>query len=452
MINKITQRYVDECATEGSGLRDAVRRAPFSPTFEEAYRGRLIDRPWFADASRLQRFADDLDTFMSLLLSLPGRLFDGDLRRYCDALGLDGRRAKIMTYQASEHPARYARPDAYDNGTSFKLLEFNICSALGGLDHALINRALLEVDEFRGFAERNQLGYVDPTEEAARTFHKIADPIATGDRPVVAMVEWKDCIAAYINRMRVFQEAMGRAGIDVRLAEVDQLVEKGGKLFLDGTPIDIALRYFSVDDICSVPSGEEMIQPILRANDAGKTLLYTPLESYLYSNKACLALLSDPRWRAAFSTTEAELIDRILPWSRLLEPCPVQVGGGTVDLIDYCRANRRQLILKPRAGFGGKGAVAGWDTSERDWLDALTTLSARSYIVQERVVPQAEPVCDAGTGAVNEWIPVWCFFLTEEGYAGSSFLRAIRSDAGAVISAELRAKTTSVFTFPAESA
>ena len=68
--------------------------------------------------------------------------------------------------------------------------------------------------------------------------------------------------------------------------------------------------------------------------------------------------------------------------------------------------------------------------------------------MQQRVVPQPEPVCDPDTGAVHDWIPVWCFFLTEEGYAGSSFLRAIPADAGAVISAELRARTTSVFTFP----
>ena len=149
MLNSVTQRYVDECRADGSALRDVVRRAPYPARFSEAYGGRMVDRPWFADEARLQRFADDLDAFLTLLLSLPRRLFDGDLRRYCAALGLDERRANLMSRHASDLPARYARPDAYDDGTSFKLLEFNICSALGGLDHAVINQSLLEVDEFR---------------------------------------------------------------------------------------------------------------------------------------------------------------------------------------------------------------------------------------------------------------------------------------------------------------
>jgi len=237
--------------------------------------------------------------------------------------------------------------------------------------------------------------------------------------------------------------------VDVRLAEVQQFVEKDNKLYLDGTPVDIVLRYFSVDDICSQPDGEELIRPILRANDAGRTVLYTPLESYLYSNKACLGLMSDPRWRDAFSADEAGLVDRILPFSRMLQPGPVRLGDDTVDLLDYCRAERERLILKPRAGFGGTGAVAGWVTPESDWQETLTTITPGTYIVQERVVPQPEPVCDPETGAVHDLIPVYCFFLTENGYAGSSFVRAIRADAGAVISAEMKARTTTLFTIPA---
>ena len=65
------------------------------------------------------------------------------------------------------------------------------------------------------------------------------------------------------------------------------------------------------------------------------------------------------------------------------------------------------------------------------------------------MTPEPEPVCDAETGSVEDWIRVWSFYLTEEGYAGSSFLRAIPARAGALISAELRARTTSVFTYPA---
>ncbi len=453
MVNAVTQRYIDECMSGSGGLRYAVQRAPFTERFREAYGSQLMDRPWFVEDRRLKRFSDDLSTFLDLLLSLPERLFAGDLHRYCAALGIDDRRAAIMIRGASDRPARYARPDVYDDGESFKLLEFNICSALGGLDHAAVNSSLMRLDEFRDFAEAEQLDYTDTAREFARALHKVADPVAGNSQPVVAMVEWKGGMAGYINRCRVFQDVMADVGIDVRLAEVDQLTTRNGKLHHDDVPIDVVLRYFSVNQICSDPDGEAALEPILRAHDAGTTVLYTPLESYLYSNKGALALLSDPRWRSEFSTAESALIDRVMPWTRLLVAGPTQLAGDYVDLVDYCRDHRDRLILKPRAGFGGIGTVAGWDASEHEWHRTLEDLSGSGYIVQERVDPQPEPVCGAVDGNVANWIAAWSFFFTEEGYAGSSFLRAIPADAGTIISPSTkpRMKTGSVFTYPSTS-
>jgi hypothetical protein len=253
--------------------------------------------------------------------------------------------------------------------------------------------------------------------------------------------------------MEVFREIMGAAGLDVRPTEVGMLTEKNGKLFLDdGTPVDMVLRYFMLDEVCSDPAGEEAIEPILAANDAGKTILYTTLETYLYSNKGCLSMLSEPQWRPAFSPAESALIDRVLPWTRSLESGPVQAGGETVDLIDYCLAHREKLMLKPKGGFAGIGAVAGWETPPAQWRESVTTLSREPYIVQERVIPQAEPVCDPVTGQLDDWIAAWTFFFTEEGYAGSSLIRTIPPGGSTIISPSTKPqmRTTTVFTYPKE--
>jgi hypothetical protein len=54
-------------------------------------------------------------------------LFDGDFARYCDAIGIDRRSASLI----SRFPGGsqlYGRADMYHDGTSLKLLEFNIDS------------------------------------------------------------------------------------------------------------------------------------------------------------------------------------------------------------------------------------------------------------------------------------------------------------------------------------
>lgn len=443
MPNSVTKHYIDQCLDERSGLRDAVRRAPFSPAFAHAYGQRLADRPWFAGEARLREFAADLRPFLDLLVSLPWRLFDGDLAAYCATLGVSPRHAAVMTRNATRNPPRYARPDVYFDGSAFKLLELNICSALGGLDQAAVNRALLEVPEFRAFAEEHRLGFSDTAAEFAAALRDIAAPVAEGDSPVVAMTEWTDGLAAYGHRMQVLQEQMGAAGLDVRLAEAGQFKEKAGKLFLDGTPVDMVLRYFSVDEICSDPSGEELLEPIVRAHESGRTVLHSTLDSYLYSNKGCMYLLSDPRWREAFTAEESALIDRVLPWTRALSGA---------DVVEQALAERDSLILKPRVGYAGTGTVAGWAAGEREWREAVAAHTGDGYIVQRRVTPQAEPVCDAGSGEVADWIAAWSFFFTDHGYAGSSFIRAIPAGSGPIISPSTQPpmRTTSVFTFPHE--
>ena len=59
---------------------------------------------------------------------------------------MDERLAELMRLGATGHPELYGRADAYHDGTSYKLLEFNVGSELGGIDAAQVNRALLNVD------------------------------------------------------------------------------------------------------------------------------------------------------------------------------------------------------------------------------------------------------------------------------------------------------------------
>ena len=87
---------------------------------------------------------------------------------------------------------------------------------------------------------------------------------------MVAVVEWTgglDPATLYES----FQAVMANVGLEVLLAEVHQLTTSNGKLHLDGRPIDVALRYFTLGQACEDPNAEELIDPILRAHDAGET-------------------------------------------------------------------------------------------------------------------------------------------------------------------------------------
>ncbi|MEU2243683.1 hypothetical protein ABZ572_30215 [Streptomyces sp. NPDC018338] len=425
-MTELSRIFVDECLRGDGALGGAVARADFPPAFEKAWRSHLLHRPWFVDAAETEAFARDLGGLFDLLVSLPRRLFDGDMERYGAAIGIDPRLVSLLRRGGSGVPDRLGRADAYHDGTSYKLLEFNLGSEVGGLELAVFNEGLLAVPEFGAFARRHGLGHVDIGARMAAVLRERAKPaLSGGTEPVVGLIEGRGGVAAYGRMMVATQEAMAAHGLDVRVGEVgDVRTRADGKLTLDGTPLDLVVRNFAASQLLEDPAGPEVAEPFIRAHEAGRTVLFTTLESGFYGNKSALSLLNDPRWSGAFDDGERALVERLLPWSRTVS---------SADVVDLCRERREELILKPGAGYGGLDTFVGWESTEAEWRAALSVaVEHGGYVAQERVVPRAEPVYDPATGAVEEWIAVLGVFLTDHGYAGTH-ARANRADGGAIV-------------------
>jgi hypothetical protein len=450
MTDPVTEDYIQRCLDPQGGLRDVVTKARFPQRYLECFGDRLMPRPFFVAQSEIRRAAADLADFFHILQTLPARMFGGDLAAYCDQVGFSPAEARLMRRLADQPPALYGRSDLYHDGVGFKLLEFNVGSQLGGIDQAQVMPALMQVEPFQQFAAEHELGYVHTGERIAQSLRAAAEPVARGAQPTVALLEADGALRPLMPLLLSFQEMLAGCGIDLLLGEVSQVVNNGGKLYLDGTPIDVVLRYFSVKQVMSDPSGEAAVEPIFQAHEAGGTVLLTTMESLLYASKGSLALLSDPRWRAAFTDGEVELFDRVLPWTRLLADTETEAGGEAVKLLDYCRAERHKLILKPCNDHGGRGITVGWMSTDRDWAAALESAVAGKHIVQERVQQRHEPVVDPETGLLESWIACWSTFLTPMGYSGSH-IRALPSDQLGIINRGANAATrlTGVFHTPA---
>jgi hypothetical protein len=447
MRDRVSQSYVEECLTPGSGLRTAALDAALPPGLSEVVGQRMLARPLFASESGMLGCADDVVALFHLMTSLPHRLFDGDFDRYCAELRIEPRAATMMRRLGDVPPPLYGRADLYHDGERFRLLEFNIASELGGIDQAHgIPAAMLTADAFAAFARRHHLTYADTARHVATTLRRAGQAIAPGREPVVALLESPGGLTSLGSYWRSLQEHLRAEGLDFRLGEIGDVRQRGGRLYLDGTAIDVILRTFAVDEMCALPDGEELLEPIFRAHEAGTVVLWTPMASSLYGNKGCLALLSDPRWNDRYSADERALIDRVLPWTRSLSGSS---SPAEAQILDECRERREELILKPNANNGGVGIVAGWETDDEQWWRALKEVAPLGCVVQQRVVPRAEAVVDPRTGEVTDWWAVWGMYVTPDGYAGA-YARALPHSSNAVISVSANAGTrfAGVFVYP----
>ena len=446
MPNRTTQDFVDECLIPGSRLRSATRDAELPEVYAKSFGQLLLDRPLFVPEPEITAFAADLGVLFELLVSLPDRLFDGDVRRYCAALGMDERLAELMCRGAGGRPVPYARADAYHDGESFKLLELNIGSQLGGIDTAQVNRALLVLPEFADFAERHRLGHIDTAARVARTLRRRAEAVTDGE-PVIALIESTGGLSSHRHVFAAIQEAMLQHGVRLLLGEIQELGERNGKITLRGTELDVVLRYFIAPELVDDPAAQQVLDMMLRADEAGRTILHTPLRGAAFDSKGSLAMLHDPRVSATFTSAERAVVERVMPWTALLGEKRYRADAHA-ELMAKCRAERDGLVIKPGVGVGGVGTVIGHTVTDEVWQQALLDAASGDHVVQARVRPATEPVVDADTGAVQQWVANWGVFVDAEGYAGS-FVRALKPSDGAVVAySNPGTRGTCVFTTP----
>lgn len=440
MTDTVAAAYNDRVRVPGSGLGRVTARLRKHPTLER-WPGAFLPRPLFLGRGEALGFASDLQRLAELLFTLPDRLFDGDMDRFCAAIKVTGDRGRLMRRLGTEAP-RAGRADVYHDGSSMKLLEFGTGSELGGWGRGgEICRALMEDGEFSGFADDHGLGYIHNGRFLAGLLRSLGALIAPGRDPVVALLEGPGALSSGGHSWRVLQDVMRWFGLDFHIGEVTEVTRRGGRLCLRGVPVDVVYRAFEADQLIGDSDAMDRAELIFRAHQDGAALLWTPLESNVFCEKTCMALLSRATPVDAFSAAERELIDRVLPWTRILDE---RVLAEDPLLVHECQRRQHDLIVKPNGRFGGIGVVAGWEIPAGDWLPLLRKKAADGCVVQERVVPRPERVIDPDTGDEHDWHAVYGFFYTPLGHSGA-YARALPASGGAVIGTGGQVHTAGVF-------
>lgn len=428
----LTVRYLQDPATAALDPRQLVALAQESEFLREAFGDRYLTRPILLEADRLSGLESDLSRVFTLLASLPRRLFGGDLRATGRAAGMAPEQIDAVLRTAQDTPTCLGRADLYQEAGGFRLLEFNIGSALGGPNMGELNRRLLEHPALARFVADAGLHYVDTLASIGELVKAECARRGAADRPVVVLVDVPENFAPLAKRLHYVARAWSALDLDALACPLDQLEERSGRLYAEGRAVDLVYRFFILEDLLN-PDYRRVIEPVLRATEHGKVGLLCRMDAELYGNKGMDALLSDDAHRSAFTPEETELIDRFVPWARMLRDGPTTADGEEVDLLDYARAHQSALVLKPTLLHGGAGIVPGWTVSQEEWQERLRTSVGGPYMLQQRVRPVTESFPVAGEPGVTEPLALnWGVFLIDGRYGGT-FVRGSRDpDVGVV--------------------
>ncbi|MEW2635144.1 hypothetical protein AB0903_26735 [Streptomyces sp. NPDC048389] len=435
--SRLGHAYGEQLAQQAStGHPTAAARE--SATLTLAYRDRFLSGPAFLGETERRSVVEDLHTVYGLLRSLPERAFDGSITALAAAVGMDPLQTALIARSARTGTLLpLGRADLYHDGTGFKLLEFNITSALGGFENADINRAMLTYAPLEEFVTRHGLRYQDTLGRMVRTMYaECAAAIPTGRAPVVAVVDTAENFAVVGPRLQVFAAKLADYGVEGLACDLGELTYPNGRPTVSGRAVDVVFRYFLAEDLTD-PASAARLEPLLGAVEQGRVGLFSRLDAELYGNKGTLAMLSDEQHRDLFDAAELACIDRLLPWTRYVRPHATDPGGTRVDTLTHALAHRHELILKPTLLHGGNGITAGWKVDAAEWEKKVASAMNGPFVLQRRVRPAAEPFPD-GAGGLQELFLNWGIYLgaqsvDDDGYAGG-FVRGSTDPAVGVVS------------------
>ena len=205
----------------------------------------------------------------------------------------------------------------------------------------------------------------------------------TANPPVMAIVDWRE--VPTWTEFEILQARFEREGIPTIVCDPRDLTFDGKNLIAQGRRIDLVYRRVLINDIVAKPAE---CKALVDAYAANAVCVANALSCKIPHKKAFFAVLTDDRNSALFSAEERELIRRHIPWTRILADTNTTRDGESHSLLEYIRAGRDRIVLKPNDEYGGKGITLGWEVDAREWDNAINAALAdrnSSFVVQERI-------------------------------------------------------------------
>lgn len=222
--------------------------------------------------------------------------------------------------------------------------------------------------------------------------HRLAMESLTKGRRI-AFVVAKDSIVESDHRL--LGEHYARHGWLSIVADPRDLRFENGKLLARGEVVDAVFRD-AFEELFTgefAPGGAAL----LAAVKAEAVVVMNPFSAGLADDKALLEPLSTP---ARWSNELAAVLAAHVPCTRVVRERRVDWEGREVDLPDFIRASREQLVLKPVDGYGGFGITVGPFVTSAAWESALEIALRKPnrYVAQRyHALPREEVVLLEGT-------------------------------------------------------
>ena len=277
-----------------------------------------------------------------------------------------------------------SRLDSFLTGSAYSFVELNGESPAGIAYADAAYQIFSELPVMKEFANdynvRPLFGRHLMLEVLLRSYEEFLGQ-APGRPPQIAIVDLKGLPTQ--KEFELFKEFFEANGYPAIICSPDELEFRANRLRFGDFDIDIVYKRLLVNEYLPII---DKAPALLEAYRQHSVCLVNSFRSKLIHKKALFAVLTDARRSALFTEDEVKIINKHVPWTRVVREKKSEYNGQQIDLLEFILANQQKLVLKPNDDYGGHGITIGWNSSAETWSRAVDeALKDGDYLVQERV-------------------------------------------------------------------
>lgn len=282
-----------------------------------------------------------------------------------------------------------ARLDSFLTENAYSFVELNGESPAGVAYADSASEIFLELPVMKKFAEKYDILRFEGSPkllEVLLTAYREFLGAEPEQPPTIAIVDLKDLPTQ--KEFELFRDFFQLNGYTSIICSPDELEFDGTKLYGKGVAIDIVYKRLLVNEYLPIM---DKFPALLNAYRAGAICMVNSFQSKLVHKKAIFAVLTNEKYAYLFTAEELNAIKTHVPWTRKFREEKTFNNGEEIDLVEWTRANKGKLVLKPNDDYGGHGIFIGWVSSEDEWEEAMKiALVDEDYLIQERVETSKE--------------------------------------------------------------
>ena len=199
-------------------------------------------------------------------------------------------------------------------------------------------------------------------------------------RPNIGILELAQQFGSNGTEGRLLAEVFTRAGSSARLVSPEELEYKDGKLRSGDFPIDVVFRRVLTRELLT---RYDLSHPFLLAYRDRAICVVNDFRSEIAQRRALFELLTDEAVTASLPIADRKLIRSFVPWTRLVAPRKTKYKDQEVDLPEFIRRSREQLVLRPNDHECDQRVFVGAEMTASAWDRAVHLALRTPYIVQE---------------------------------------------------------------------